>query len=234
MNLAVSHIRQFAVASAVAFLFSGPLSANGLALGLSGGTLGAGAEVSFGSPTLQGRALLATWTNSIDVNTNDVSYSGDLQLDHLALLVDWFPTGRGFRLTGGVVFNDDRVDATAPLSQLLDPSDIPPGIPPSLIDSVGRLEGSATFDSAAPYLGIGFGNSLGTSGRWRFKADLGVMFLGEPQVDLVAAINPAITVPPEVQLILDALVAEEEAYLQSEVNDYDLYPVVQLGVTYRF
>lgn len=205
-----------------------------IAVGATAGTLGAGVEVSAGSRRLQARAALAAGSLSEDLTTSDVRYSGDLELQNVPLLLDFFPTGGAFRFTAGAVLGDNRIDATAPLSQLIDPADIPAGIPPSLIDSLGSLEGRASFDSFAPYLGIGFGNPLGELRRWHLKLDLGVVFTGEPDVELDARLNLPIAVPAELQLVLDALVAAEEAELEREVEEYDLYPVIQIGLSYRF
>ncbi len=50
----------------------------------------------------------------IDTEQSDIEYDADLQLVSIAALIDWFPSSRsGFHVTGGLLYNDNRVDATA-------------------------------------------------------------------------------------------------------------------------
>ena len=75
---------------------------------------------------------------------------------------------------------------------------------------------------------MGWGNALGEDKRWGFVFDLGVVFQGSPDADLTAT-GPLASDPTFL-----AELAKEEQQLQDEVDDYEYYPVVSIGVTYKF
>jgi len=93
---------------------------------------------------------------------------------------------------------------------------------------VGNLRGNVDFNSIAPYLGIGWGNPFGSGGNWSFSCDLGVVFQGSPNVSLAA--DGQFADDPAFQANLEA----ERRDLEDELDSYKYYPVVSLGVTYRF
>lgn len=202
-----------------------------VAVGATAGTLGVGVELVIGTPRLQGRFGVAAFEVDADFETDNVDYNGELELENLVAILDWYPTGGGFRLSGGVAFNDNRIIGTAPISQLVD---LPPGVPPGLLDDLGVLRGEATVDEVVPYVGIGFGNAFSQDGRWRFRFDLGALITGEPDVTLEALLDVPFPIPPEVQVLIDAFLAAEQAELEEEIGDFDLYPVLAFGVSYRF
>ncbi len=207
-----------------------PASAE-VAVGATVGTLGVGAELVIGTPRLQGRFGFSTFEIDADFETDTVDYDGELELQNLVAVLDWYPTGGSFRLSGGVVLNDNAVIGTAPIEQLVD---IPPGLPPVVLEGLGFLRGEATIDEVVPYVGLGFGNPFAGDGRWRFRFDLGVLITGEPDVSLDAVINVPIPIPPEIQALIDAFLLSEQADLEDEIGDFDLYPVLAFGVAYRF
>jgi hypothetical protein len=55
------------------------------------------------------------------------------------------------------------------------------------------------------------------------------MFTGSPQVDLTAT-GGTLSNDPNFQTQL----AQEEQNLQDEISDYEVYPVVQAGLTFSF
>ena len=98
------------------------------------------------------------------------------------------------------------------------------------------------FKKFAPYVGLGFGNAMVGSGLYGIF-DIGVMFQGAPDVALAASGSATVTdsnglsrpvldlsSDPEVQ---DA-VAQEQASLQDDLKDFKFYPVVNIGIGYRF
>ena len=93
---------------------------------------------------------------------------------------------------------------------------------------VGNMSGKIDFNSLAPYAGMGWGNALGKDKRWGIVFDLGVVFQGSPNVDLTTngllANNAGFL----------AKLAQEEQELKDELDEFDMYPVVSLGITYKF
>ena len=94
---------------------------------------------------------------------------------------------------------------------------------------IGNLEGDVEGNSIAPYIGFGFGNPVaGDQGGFGFKADFGLVYHGNPQVSLS---SDGLLAGTELG---QALIAQEEAELQDEVDGYEWYPVVSLSLFYRF
>lgn len=215
-------------------LFQPPASARAeVAVGISAGTLGIGGELVVGTPRLQGRFGFSTLDVDVDFDTG-FEYEGELQLENFAAIVDWYPSAGGFRLSAGLVVNDNRLVGTSSFGQLLSAEDLPPGVPLSLLDELGFLRAEAGFDELVPYLGLGFGNPLGADGRWQVRLDLGLLGTGKPDVLLDAVILLPIEIPAEIQQLIDSFLAEEQRELEDEIGDVDVYPVITLGLSYRF
>ncbi len=197
---------------------AGPAQA-GVSAGLSVSTLGAGGEIAVGVNRYVGvRTGYNYFTYSYDGSTQDVDYDLDLTLSNTPLLLDIYPFGGIFRLTGGVLVNWNNIDAESKGATIkLDGQefDVPSG----------TLKGDVDFNTLAPYLGLGwaFGGKA-----WQFHLDLGVVFQGSPDVDLRAtgtgADDPAFR----------AAVEAEEKRLEDEVDGYEYYPVLTIGICYRF
>lgn len=186
-------------------------SAHAAGLGVRAGTTGVGADVAFGvAPTLSARLGYSGGSVSHDVST-DITYHGKLKLSNFNTFLDWSPLGP-FRLTGGFIFNDNKMDVNT--------------------DSIGgaSISGTVTPEkSAAPYLGIGYGNVSGAGVN--FYADLGVMFMGSPKATLTAncgTLTPAQCAP------LQSQAAAEQARLEDQLKNAKYYPVLNIGITIGF
>lgn len=206
-----------------------------VALGAKAGTLGAGAELTIGlSPQVNVR-LGVNGYNYRDEGreVSDIEYDAEANLRTATALFDWHPGGRGFRLTAGAVYNDTSVEGHSlpPASGLYDIGGVP--VPVAL---VGTLDAKADFDPVVPYAGLGWGNAVAANKKLGFFIDLGVVFQGKADVRLTPNIpaNSPINTTPGAREALDILLRREEQDLEDEVADYDLYPVLAIGVTYRF
>lgn len=93
-------------------------------------------------------------------------------------------------------------------------------------DEVGQLRSVTSFDSTAPYLGIGFDFEL--VGRLGLNLDLGVLWQGEPSVTLTS--DGTLADDPFFQDRLE----EERVELESEAEDYKAWPVLSLGLHFNF
>src|SRR5207237_4550041 len=79
--------------------------------GLAAGTLGGSVSASY--RVASGIGLRATYNRGSytrNFTERDVNYDATLKLDSLGGLIDFYPTGRTFRLTGGVLSNRNRVE----------------------------------------------------------------------------------------------------------------------------
>ena len=210
-----------------------PAAAAEPGIGLRAGTAGFGPELDLGlSRQIHARLAAGFLTYDTTYDDTGVRYDGELELRNALLLLDWHPGGRGFRISAGGAWNDNRLVVTAPLRELVlrERPELLPFLPAG---DLGRAHGSAAGDSFAPYAGFGWGTSMGSGGGWGVTFDAGAMYHGEPEVDLRADLAGGVTLPPAGQLVLDALAAEEARRLEEELADFTFLPVVALGITYR-
>ena len=187
-------------------------SAQAAGIGVRAGTTGIGADVGFGiAPTLSARLGYSAGEVNHDVTTN-LTYRGKLKLSNFNTFLDWSPLGP-FRITGGFVFNDNKFDVVS------DPF------------NGATVSGTVKPEkSAAPYLGIGYGNVSGAGVN--FYADLGVMFQGSPQATLTANCGPS-TTPAQCSAAQTQIAAEQQR-LQDQLKNAKYYPVLNIGLTIGF
>lgn len=189
-------------------------AAHAFGIGARAGTTGVGADVGWNlAPALNARLGYSALRWSHDVSTSDVRYDGKVKLSNLSGLVDFTPLGPLFRLTGGVIYNDNKYDVHGQ---------------PSI---GGSLDGTVKAGRRlAPYLGIGWGNVAGAG--INFYADLGIMFMGSPKASLNANCGSALSASACAQLQGEA--AAEQARLEDKLEKFRYYPVLNLGLTIGF
>jgi len=212
--------------------------AGDIAVGLVAGTAGAGAELTYGvAKDVNLRGTLRGFDYSYDFTEDNIRYEGDLKLRNGGLTVDWFPFSGSFRLSAGAMYNGNEVKARAKPETL--PATYEIGNDTYEVD--GEINASIDWDKFAPYLGIGWGNAVAKNSNWSFSFDLGVMFTGEPSADLSAsgryrvnggAYQDVDLNNPNNPFTQD--IERETASLNDEIKDAKFYPVVQLGVHYKF
>jgi hypothetical protein len=173
------------------------------------------------SPNLHARLGLNTGGFKYNTSNSGIDYDASFKPTNIHLLGDYFPFGGGLRLTGGLVFQNNRFTATAKSNSNDNININGTNYPAS---TVGTVEGQGSFsNSVAPYLGIGFGTPI--SGGLGFNIDAGVMFSGSPKVSLSAP-NPP-------QAIKDEL-AIQERKTNEDIKSFNMYPVVSIGFSYAF
>lgn len=190
------------------------------------GTLGVGADLTVGLHEKVNARVNLNYFKYGTAFEEDAQQGGGTITPKLELLtggalLDWHPWARGFRISAGLYLNENTLDLSADLQDTVELN----GREYALSD----LEGTVDFSTLAPYVGLGYGNAVGADGRWHFSFDLGVLFQGSPEVSLRATIND-----PTLQSQLDADVAAEHKRLEDDLEAFTVYPVVSLGVSYRF
>ncbi|MDR2093702.1 MAG: hypothetical protein LBP58_10410 [Azoarcus sp.] len=217
------------IAAATLACLSQPSVAADVAVSGELGTTGIGLHVSVPLPVdrLSARFGLNNYDYSLTMNTSDVNYKATLKLNTVDALLNWHPwASNGFRVTAGIVWNGNKVDAKAK----------PKGGQYEINDNVydataaGSLKGKIDFNDVAPYLGIGWGNAPAKKG-WSFSGDLGVLFQGSPSVSLKSRDCSAGATLCQ-RLANDVEV--ERKKLKDDAKDFRYYPVIRLGVSYRF
>lgn len=190
---------------------------------VQGGTLGAGIGAAYSFNSWSGvHAEVEGFGLSHSFTVDDNKYDGHLSLKQGGLYLDLFPfSSSGFRVTGGVLFNGDKLTGHAvpdPDGNYKIGNDLVPAVGPAPSATV-RLP------SVMPYLGVGYGHKPVSKG-FGFMCDLGVAY-GRPHVSYSV---PAIYS----QLTTQANIDQEQQNITDHVERYRWYPVVQVGVTYRF
>ena len=197
----------------------------GIGIGAKVGTLGIGADV-IGriNDSLNLRLGLQGFTYETRVTYSGVDYDADLELFSGMLLADWFPFANNFRISGGLMVNQNEVTLTGKPTR--GTYSINGTTYPAIL--VGNLTGKGDFNTVAPYAGIGYGGAFSDTGNWSFFFDLGVLFQGSPNVsytaDGILANNP----------IFLANLEQERQDLEDDLEKYQYYPVLSFGVTYKF
>lgn len=205
-------------------LFASPAYAvTPLALAVQGGTLGVGGSIYLALPLHTdvrfGGAYLPV---SHALNSGGVHYDGSVRLQTFTLLADWHPFHGIFRLTGGIVYNDNRFTLTGTPNggtYIINGTSY-------TASQVGSLTGVATFNRVDPYFGFGLGNPF-RGGRWSVGLDLGVVYQGAAHVSLTATGAAA-----DPQLANDVSAAADQ--VRSDVHKYQWYPVAMFSLGYRF
>ena len=199
----------------VAALAAAAGAAHAGGVGLRAGTTGLGADYGFDiAPTLGGRVGVSAMQFNTHVDTSDVRYDAKTKVLTGSLLLDWSPLGP-FRISGGFMPNDNKVDLTGQPSG--------GGTFPAGSSLTGQVKPDKSF---APYLGVGYGN-VWTKGV-NFYFDLGVMFQGSPQVSLNLDCG---TANPAQCAVAQAQVEAERQRVQDKVDKYKYYPVANIGLT---
>jgi len=188
------------------------------------GTLGFGAELNYSfNSYVTGRLDFNRYNYSYSGTKEQVDYDFDLHLKSYGALVDLHPFAGSFRLTAGYFSNKNNIAAVA----------VPQGTytingHTYSASQVGTLFGAISFNSSAPYLGLGWTTVGTTSTGFGVEFDVGALLQGSPTVKLSA--TGAIASNAQFQSDL----AAEQAKDQNDLNSFKTYPVVALGLVYRF
>ena len=170
------------------------------------------------------RGNFNTFTYGIDEDYEDVEYDADLDLSNFGAFVDLHPFANSFMVTGGAYFGDKKIEGTGRPTQA-----VQIGNTVYTPAQIGTLSLDAAADDTAPFIGIGWDNTFRTTGNWGFKIIGGAMFSGEPDVELKS--NGGVFSNDPTFL---AELEREEQNIREDIEDFKVYPVVQVGVTYRF
>lgn len=205
---------------AITSVLASPVALADLGLGVKAGTLGLGVEGTIGLTTgLNLRAGLNSFSYNYSDSASGVNYDVDLDLKSYALLLDWHPFAGSFKLTAGVLSNGNgaTMSGTPTGSVTIGNTTYP-------ASAVGQLHGEVDFKSAAPYVGIGWGNAAGKARGLGVGFEIGVLFQGAPEVTLTST-NPAVS-----QNDLDA----EAREIEDDLSGFKSYPVISFGLSYQF
>lgn len=219
-----SHAILLLVVSVLLLSGAGCADSGGLAISGKAGTLGLGGELTTAvTSNVNARVGLNTLDFDYDDEFEDVEYDVGLDFSSFSALVDWHVFNDSFHLTAGLLSLDHELglDATPTTSQDIGGTSYSPS-------EIGTLSGSAEIDGVAPYIGIGWGDPMDPDKRWGFYLDLGVAFTESPDVSLSA--NGTMASDP----VFQANLAKERKDIEDDLEPFKFYPVISLGLYYRF
>ncbi|NNG02586.1 MAG: hypothetical protein HKM95_00600 [Inquilinus sp.] len=217
--------RSFALVGLCAALMTGslPASAQGRgdwSVGANIGTLGFGPEIAYSvSPSLTLRGAGNFLEYDYDTNVDGIDYDLNLDFVSAGAFVDLHPMRNGFHFSLGALYNDNTAGllATAQNGSVIGGTTVVGG-------PVG-LRGDLSVDEFAPYLGLGWDSTFTSRSNWSFTLRAGVLYQGQPEVTLVQTAGPPV---PLIDL-------EAEAnQIEDDLTFLELYPVVSIGLNYRF
>lgn len=187
-----------------------------LAVGAKVSTLGFGVEaVTNVVPMLVNVRLQGNYFNyDTTVTDTNVTYDGQLKLGSVGLLADIYPLATKLRITGGLYYNGNKLDMNAQQAGFV------------VIGGNAYLNPNITttvdFNQVAPYVGIGWGDAISSGSPIGFNIELGALYQGTPNTSIVA---PGVA---------PADIAVEKQRLDDALNWFTWYPVIAVGVNWRF
>lgn len=159
-----------------------------------------------------------------DQDIDDVTYSGQIESGLFGTYAQIHPLESAFFVTGGGLFGDRAIGLGAQPS-----TPVTIGNATFTPAQIGRLEGDADLGDRAAAFGIGWDTTFnGVRGLgWRIMA--GAAIGQEPDVTL-RSVGGSLSNDPTLQQAL----RDEEGRIEDEAGDVRAYPLLQVGLTYRF
>ncbi len=206
----------------LAIMFTGVACGRPVGVSLKFGTLGPGGDVTVNlgkKANLRGGINLFSYKRTVDLD--EARVDGDIDLKTIPVLLDWHPLGSGFRLSGGLVFNENKISLTASPNETLSFQ--------GTDYTVESLDGEVGFNEISPYIGIGYGDAVAGNGKVRFTCDFGLMFHDKPDVFVEATARN-----PFIQAQLDRDLQSEKEEFEEDIENFVVYPVVSVGFSFAF
>lgn len=179
------------------------------------------------------RFALTDMPFSDELEADGITYELEYERTNLAVLVDLMPWENGFHLTAGLFALEHQWLIDAKLN-----GDYYIGDGQWQANDL-KLHGEITYAAASPYLGLGWKNIFGENNHWAMTVEAGVMYVGSAAVDYgatgeVCDVGGANCIDSALGPVFQKNLAEEEQQLEEKLEDYEFWPVIQLGLNYKF
>lgn len=190
---------------------------------VSAGSLGIGPEIGWRLNDHVGIRGGASFLNvSQSFEPEDVSFDGKIKLQSFGAMVDVYPFGGSFRVSGGARINNNEIALAAT-----------PNVPVEingneyLPSEIGTLSTRADANKFSPALTFGWSGS--NRRGFMFGFETGVLFQGAFEIDPLTATGTARN-----DATFRADLEAERRSLQDDVDKVKIYPILQLAIGYRF
>lgn len=219
-----------ATVGALGFLAAAPIahasvSPHDFALGVGVGTEGIGGQLSTQliRHTLDFNIGVSRFSHHFSFTADSTKFGANLRLGGEPVGVSWYPFHNGFKIEGGVLINANHASVTG---QPNSGSTYTINGRTYTASQVGTMHGDTNFRTAAPYVGVGYGDPF-AGGRWTFSVNAGVVFEGKPNVTLTAS-----NASNNAQLQKD--IQAEQTTVNNKLQFLQFWPEISIGLTYRF
>lgn len=159
-----------------------------------------------------------------------ISFSGTANLINAGALIDVYPLGgldngfaKNFYVSGGVYLNWNEARATTSVNPLQMYS---LGRQQVLGAGIGSPTAKLKYNLVDPYVGIGWQGWFTPQSNWQFQFNAGILFQGPADVKITGynAATPGVT----------AGITHIRSQIKSVADGYQVYPVISLGIGYKF
>jgi len=209
----------FVVIFALCLNFRPAFADLGLAVGVKGGTLGGGIELSKSLPGPFAIRLAMnkfTYTLKDSIPENDMRYDMDINLSSWSAIIDYHPWKGVFRLSGGIINNGNNFVSTIESTK-----NYTAGGRTFTTEDQGTLTATIDWDPMVPYVGLGWGDSTEKNKFFGVNFDIGAMFQNSPKVTL------------EGTNMMEAMEAESEK-IEKHLEGAKTWIVASLGFSFNF
>ena len=210
--------------------------ADKLSIGVGVGTLGP--EISASLKLLNNFDAVAAYSSLdyddtfSDDDQNEFTASARIEAPRIG--IQYFPLSNfGFFLEGGMVFGSPEIDIAfqADDNAQFEVNDVMYNVA-----DIGTLTGSASFDvESAPYLLAGFGRSVG--GGLGLSISAGLISYGSMDVDIQnsqCTLGGNLLERTQLCGTLQANILAEESKVNSDLEGFELWPFLRVGLSYSF
>lgn len=209
-----------------AFALASTARAEGIGVGLHAGLMGPGIDGYYRlSEKTVLRAAYNVFDYDYDAKEENVDYDATYSFSNAHLGVDYYPWAGGFRLSAAYVQNNNELTLNAvPTGGNFDLNNTS-----YLGSEVAALNAKVSYPGSSAYVGLGWGNPVGSGKGLGVTFDVGAYYLGEPEVAQQVTCGTTIRCA---QLKADA--EADRKKLEDELSDFPFWPLVQLGLSYQF
>jgi hypothetical protein len=217
---------KFSLLTLLVFISSNIYADLGTAIGIKVGTQGFGLDARF--PTtrnLYTRIGANYFQYSNDLDTSPMNYRGRLSLFTVPLMLDYHPTGSGFKISAGVAYNGNKVTLKTTTSKTVyinnhryTPTEL------------GEIKSTVKFgNDIAPIISLGYDSSFLSDGSLSFNFEAGLMYAGDPKVKVSATGNARNHDQQisDLRANIKKSIAPNKKYLR-------LFPILSIGVRCDF
>lgn len=198
-------------------------------VGVTAGSLGIGPELGYRlSDTFGVRGNATFLSINHGINSDGIDYDGNVKLKSAGAMLDVYPFGGSFRISGGMRINGNKARATAT------PTDaVTIGDTVYRPRDVGTLTATTRIKDIAPALTLGYGG--GRSKGLVFGIEAGALFQGSVQINplTVTGLCAAATAPAQCAGFKADIEAERQS-INNDIDGFKIYPILQLTLGYRF